>query len=598
MVKDFKEVWFVDFEFRAPEGGNPEPRCMVAYELYSKTLKRLWLQGQKIDEPPFDSGDNTLYVAYYASAEMGCHLALGWPYPENLLDLFVEFRSHMNGLKPQGGFGLLGAMSYFGIGHMAPTEKESMRDLALREGDYTDTEKVALLDYCQGDVESLVRLYSKMIPQINIPTALMRGRYMAACADVERNGIPIDHELHGRLMEHWDEIKSELIQEVDQSYGVFDESTFRTSLFKDYLERRLIRWPLLDSGALKMDEETFKFMSQRHPELLPLKELRSTLSKLRLKDLSVGPDGRNRCLLSAFRSRTGRNQPSSSRFIFGASSWLRGLVQPEEGRTIAYIDWSQQEYGIAAALSGDGAMKEAYRSGDPYLAFAIKAGQAPEGATKHTHKRLRDQFKAAVLAVQYGMGAESLAMRIGESKARGRELLQMHREAYPVFWRWSDAAVDKAMIEGKLQSVFGWKIMVSMDSNPRSLRNFPMQANGAEMMRLAMILMTRNSIRVLAPVHDAFLIESQNDSLEETIERAKGHMRHASSIVLGGFELDSDVEVFSHPERFGSPGPESFFLKVVGILERIEGASKECTHLPRGQGRRVHPSYSFIRKSV
>ena len=404
MAKDFREVWFVDFEFRAPGGENPEPRCMVAYELHTKTLKRLWLKGQKIDEPPFDSGDDTLYVAYYASAEMGCHLALGWPYPENLLDLFVEFRSHMNGLKPLGGFGLLGAMSYFGIGHMAPTEKESMRDLALREGDYTDTEKVALLDYCQEDVESLARLYSKMIPKINIPIALLRGRYMASCALVEWNGIPIDHELHKRLIAHWEEIKSELIQEVDQSYGVFDENTFKAGLFKDYLERRGIRWPLLDSGALKMDEETFKFMSQRHPELIPLKELRSTLSKLRLKDLSVGPDGRNRCLLSAFRSKTSRNQPSSSRFIFGASSWLRGLVQPEEGRTIAYIDWSQQEYGIAAALSGDGAMKEAYCSGDPYLAFAIKAGQAPEGATKHTHKRLRDQFKAAVLAVQYGMG--------------------------------------------------------------------------------------------------------------------------------------------------------------------------------------------------
>ena len=265
MAREFKEVWFVDFEFRAQDGGNPEPRCMVAYELHTKTLKRLWFQGRICHEPPFDFSENSLYVAYYVSAEMGCHLALGWPCPVNLLDLFVEFRSLMNGMQPQGGFGLLGAMSFFGIGHMAPTEKESMRDLALREGDYTDTEKVALLDYCQGDVESLVRLYSKMIPKINIPTALMRGRYMAACADVERNGIPIDHELHGRLMEHWDEIKSELIQEVDQSYGVFDESTFKTSLFKDYLEKRFIRWPLLDSGALKMDEETFKFMSQRHP---------------------------------------------------------------------------------------------------------------------------------------------------------------------------------------------------------------------------------------------------------------------------------------------------------------------------------------------
>ena len=80
-----------------------------------------------------------------------------------------------------------------------------------------------------------------------------------------------------------------------------------------------------------MDDETFGIMSLQYPEISPLKDLRSSLSKMRLKDLSVGQDGRNRALLSAFRSRTGRNRPSSSRFIFGASSWLRGLVQPGRG---------------------------------------------------------------------------------------------------------------------------------------------------------------------------------------------------------------------------------------------------------------------------
>jgi DNA polymerase I-like protein with 3'-5' exonuclease and polymerase domains len=33
---------------------------------------------------------------------------------------------------------------------------------------------------------------------------------------------------------------------------------------------------------------------------------------------------------------------------------------------VAYIDWSQQEFAIAAKLSGDKAMLEAYRSGKPW----------------------------------------------------------------------------------------------------------------------------------------------------------------------------------------------------------------------------------------
>ncbi len=126
----------------------------------------------------------------------------------------------------------------------------------------------------------------------------------------------------------------------------------------------------------------------------------------------------------------GRNQPSNSKFIFGPSVWLRGLIRPRPGWGLAYVDWSQQEFGIAAALSGDPAMMEAYRSGDPYLAFAIQAGAVPRTATKKTHEAEREQFKACVLAVQYGMGEASLAARINQPVARARQLLALHRHTY------------------------------------------------------------------------------------------------------------------------------------------------------------------------
>jgi hypothetical protein len=54
-----------------------------------------------------------------------------------------------------------------------------------------------------------------------------------------------------------------------------------------------------------------------------------------------------------------------------------------------------------------------------------------------------------------------------------------------VFWRWSDAVSTHAALDGHLQTVFGWPIEVGDRPNDRSLRNFPVQANGAEMLRLA-----------------------------------------------------------------------------------------------------------------
>ena len=143
LLLNYCEVWLVDFEFGSVEGGLPEPRCMVALEYKSQKVLRRWLEGRPPERPQFSLGSKTLYVAYYASAELGCHLALGWRVPRNTLDLFAEFRVLMNGSRPPGGFGLLGAMTAYGIGHMNPVVKESMRALALRGGPYSSEEKKA-----------------------------------------------------------------------------------------------------------------------------------------------------------------------------------------------------------------------------------------------------------------------------------------------------------------------------------------------------------------------------------------------------------------------------------------------------------------------
>ena len=52
------------------------------------------------------------------------------------------------------------------------------------------------------------------------------------------------------------------------------------------------------------------------------------------------------------------------------------LIKSVKGYGIAYIDWFLWEFAIAAAISGDQAMKQAYASGDPYLEFATLAGAA------------------------------------------------------------------------------------------------------------------------------------------------------------------------------------------------------------------------------
>ena len=182
----FTEIWAVDFEFGSDPGENPEPVCLVAWELRSGRRLHVW-RDEFGSLPPYPTGPDVLFVAYYASAEIGCHLALGWPVPERVLDLFTEFRNHTNGIPTTSGASLLGAIAHFGLDGIGAAEKDEMRSLILRGGPWTDAERQAILDYCESDVEALARLLPAMLPRIDLPRALLRGRYMVAVARMERN---------------------------------------------------------------------------------------------------------------------------------------------------------------------------------------------------------------------------------------------------------------------------------------------------------------------------------------------------------------------------------------------------------------------------
>lgn len=398
---------------------------------------------------------------------------------------------------------------------------------------------------------------------------------MKAAALIEWTGVPINTTALGKLRKNWPKIQDRLIERVDRSYGVFVGRTFKTDRFEQWLGVQSIAWPRLPTGKLALDDDTFRKMARSYPTVNQLRELRYSLSQLRLESLAVGRDGRNRTILSAFRAKTGRNQPSNSRFVFGPAVWLRNLIQPKPGYGVAYVDWSQQEFGIAAALSGDPAMLEAYTSGDPYLSFAKQAGAVPESATKYTHASVREQYKAAALGTQYGMEAESLALQLGKAVTEARELLQDHRRVYKKFWKWSEAAVSHAMLFRNLFTVFGWRIYVgfSSDKNPRSLRNFPMQANGAEMFRLACCLSTERGVSVCAPVHDAILIEAPLDRLEEDVARTQQAMREASAAVLSGFELRSDAKLVRWPEHYTDERGEAMWNLVWELMDTVAGAN-------------------------
>ena len=160
----FREIWAVDFEFVADPGERPVPVCMVARELRSDRLLRVW-QDDLPERPPFDVGPDSLFVAYMAAAELGCFAALGWPVPRRVLDLYVEFRAMTNGrdtARPRPASGAVVAQ------HPRDHRRREGRGPGpvMRGGPWTPGERGEILDYCQTDVDPLGPLLERMVPAI------------------------------------------------------------------------------------------------------------------------------------------------------------------------------------------------------------------------------------------------------------------------------------------------------------------------------------------------------------------------------------------------------------------------------------------------
>ncbi len=98
-----------------------------------------------------------------------------------------------------------------------------------------------------------------------------------------------------------------------------------------------------------------------------------------------------------------------------------------------------------------------------------------------------------------------------------------------------------------------------------------MQANGAEMLRLACCLGTERGIEICAPVHDAVLITAPLNRLDADIIVMQACMLEASRDVLGGFELRSDAEIVRCPDRYSDGRGRGMWNTVMGILDRLEG---------------------------
>jgi hypothetical protein len=562
-MSNFGTVVVCDFEYEVAPGDLPDVLCMVAQVLnenlqHVRTI-RLW-RGEFGSTPPFDIGSDALFVAYSAWAEMTCFRVLGWKFPKYIFDQHTAYLAASNILLPYSPDEvrkkprkrLSDACRAYGIDGWERIDKES---IAKAIGDGTWHQHYSpeqILDYCAEDVRMETLLlraqlcgHDKLLPA-DTARVLHWSNYSAKCiALIQARGMPIDMGLWSLVQDNKAAVVGELLRRFDPSHGSDNpiytpEGEWSYERFESWLTRTgVTAWPRLDSGRLNIDGDAFRMMYHM-PGIEGLHALRDGLGFIVKAKLPIGRDGRNRPSLFPFGTATGRNAHAKS--PYNAHAGVRSFMVFPRDAIAAYLDWRTQEVGVAAALSGDAALIADYRAGDIYHALARTIGLTNDPDPLHwkiTNPGMRSRMKPVQLGINYGMGVPSLARGLDRDPLIASEIIERHKRRYPRFWQWRADTVQTAMLERKIESVFGWPLYLSTSPNQRTLYNFPMQSGGAEMLRLATMRLCDAGIVPTMLIHDGILLE---ETSKERIEHAKEIMRGAGRDTCDGLEIGVDVD--------------------------------------------------------
>jgi DNA polymerase-1 len=265
-----------------------------------------------------------------------------------------------------------------------------------------------------------------------------------------------------------------------------------------------------------------------------LTKLKSTYADGLLKVIS--PDGRIHTSFQMTVTATGRlssTEPNLQNIPVRKElgSEIRRMFVAPPGKVLVDADYSQIELRLLAHISGDAAMKEAFKSGmDFHTVTASKVFNVPVENVSHI---LRSRAKAVNFGIVYGISAWSLANDIGVSTAEAKEYMDAYYARYSGVRQYMNSVVEKARADGYVSTLFGRRRYLpelkSTNFNTRSFGervalNMPIQGTAADIIKLAMVNVYSRlkneglEAKLILQVHDELIVECP-ESEEEKVKK-------------------------------------------------------------------------------
>jgi hypothetical protein len=121
-----------------------------------------------------------------------------------------------------------------------------------------------------------------------------------------------------------------------------------------------------------------------------------------------------------------------------------------------------------------------------------------------------------------------------------------------------------------MRTAFDWRRRGCEAAALTELMNWPVQSAGADLMRIVCIAATQAGIELACPVHDAFLIISPLERLDEDVAKMREIMKRASEVITGGLRIRVDDKTV-RTGRYMDKRGRAMWDHIMELLRRREG---------------------------
>lgn len=413
-------------------------------------------------------------------------------------------------------------------------------------------------DYAAEDADVTFQLKDKFVPKLKETETEklfteVEVPLITVLADMEREGINLDvkglKDFSAQLAEDITKVDEEIQQLAGTKFNISSPKQVGEILF-EYL--KIVDNPKkTKTGQYATSEDILAKLEGKHPIISKILDYRE-LVKLKSTYVDALPD-----LVSTVTHRihTSFNQvvAVTGRLSSDNPNLQNIPIRTERGRQIrkAFIprnedyvllsaDYSQIELRVAASMSGDPGMCEAFNAGkDIHTATAAKVYGVPENEVT---KDMRYKAKSVNFGIIYGQGAFGLAENLNISRTEAKQLIDNYFKEYEGIKKFMDGQVNFAREHGYVKTLLGRKRWLrDITSSNATVRSFaernainaPIQGSAADMIKVAMINihseLSKMNIksRMVLQVHDELVFDVYKPELDLIKPIIEKHMQHA-----------------------------------------------------------------------